>query len=53
MWLSCMEQALKQQELEEDLRKALLQRFRVPAEKIYNWCQQQLLQSPNMVNQFK
>ena len=46
MWLLCMEQALEKQSLDKELQRALLKRFRVPAEKICNWCQQQFLQSP-------
>ena len=46
MWLSCMKQALEEQPIDDDFKKYLLQRFQVPAEKICNWCQQQLLQSP-------
>jgi len=41
MWLSCMEKALEQQEIEEEFKIYLLGRFRVPAEKIYGWCRQQ------------
>ena len=48
MWLSCMELAIEQQDIEDDLKKRLLERFRVPAEKIRNWCQQQFLQSPKL-----
>ena len=48
MWLFCMELALEKQDLDEDLQKSLLKRFRVPAEKICNWCQQQFLQSPTL-----
>ena len=50
MWLLCMEQAIEKQNIEDDLKKYLTARFRVPAEKIHNWCQQQLLQSPNLQN---
>ena len=53
MWLLCMEQAIEQQDIEDDLKKELIARFRVPAEKIYNWCQQQFLQSSNLSNQPK
>lgn len=45
MWLTCMEQALDKQPIENDLKLFLLQRFRVPAEKICAWCQKQILQS--------
>lgn len=48
MWLSCMELAIDQQDIEDELKKRLLERFRVPAEKIRNWCQQQFLQSPKL-----
>lgn len=44
MWLSCMEHALEKQDIEDGLKKYLLERFRAPAEKIHNWCQQQSLQ---------
>jgi len=50
MWLSCMEQALDQQAIEKDLKILLLKRFRVPAEKIHMWCQQQLAQSTHLRN---
>ncbi len=49
MWLTCMEIALQQQDIEEDMQKLLVKRFRVPAEKICNWCQQQLSPSPGHV----
>ena len=42
MWLSCMEQALNKQKIPEDLKTKLLQRFRVPAEKIRATCQERL-----------
>jgi hemoglobin len=45
MWLTCMEQALDKQAIDDDLKAYLLKRFRVPAEKICAWCQQQILQS--------
>ena len=48
MWLSCMEQAIEKLDIEDDLKEHLLERFRIPAEKICNWCQQQFLQSPNL-----
>jgi hemoglobin len=48
MWLSCMEQAIEKLDIEDDLKKRLLERFRVPAEKIRNWCQQQFMQSSNL-----
>ncbi len=44
MWLTCMEQALDKQPIENDLKIFLLKRFRIPAEKIYEWCQKQILQ---------
>lgn len=53
MWLSCMEQAIEKMDLEDDLKIRLLERFRVPAEKIRNWCQQQFTQSSNLTNQAK
>jgi len=53
MWLSCMEQAIEKQNIEDDFKKYLIARFRVPAEKICNWCQQQFSQSPNLSNQSK
>jgi hemoglobin len=43
MWLHCMEQALEEQPIEDDFKKYLLKRFQAPANKICNWCQQQLL----------
>jgi hemoglobin len=45
MWLTCMEQALDKQTIDNDLKAYLLQRFRVPAGKICAWCQQQILQA--------
>lgn len=48
MWLSCMDQAIEKQNIDDELKKNLKARFRVPAEKIYNWCQQQFLQSPHL-----
>lgn len=45
MWLSCMDQAIEKQNIEDDFKKYLIARFRVPAEKIYNWCQQQFSQA--------
>lgn len=48
MWLACMALAIEKQNLEDDFKKRLLERFRVPAEKIRNWCQQQFLQSSNL-----
>ena len=54
MWLSCMEQALEKQPIDKELKNHLLKRFQVPADKICNWCQQQLLQSPmNLSSDFK
>ncbi len=53
MWLKCMEHALQKQALNEGLQKSLLERFQVPAEKIYNWCQQQFLLSPPLANHLK
>ncbi len=54
MWLSCMEKALEKQMIEEGLKDYLLERFRVPAEKIYNWCQQkQSLQPFKPINHLK
>lgn len=50
MWLSCMEQAIAKQPMEEDFKKYLMQRFRRPAEKICNWCQQQFMQTPVTIN---
>ncbi len=44
MWLTCMEQALDKQAIDNDLKTYLLKRFRVPAGKICAWCQQQVLQ---------
>ncbi|TKB28060.1 globin [Desulfopila sp. IMCC35006] len=44
MWLTCMKRALEQQPIENDLKIFLLERFRMPAEKICAWCQKQLLQ---------
>ena len=47
IWLSCMEQALDKQPIENDLKKYLLERFRVPAGKICDFCQQQSQRLPN------
>lgn len=44
VWLSCMKYALEKQEIEDGLKKYLMERFRAPAEKIHNWCQQQMQQ---------
>lgn len=44
MWLSCMEQAIRQQPIDEGFKDYLVKRFRKPAEKIYNWCQKQGIQ---------
>jgi hemoglobin len=41
MWLSCMEKALDKQLIEKELQGYLLERLRVPADKICSWCQQQ------------
>lgn len=48
MWLSCMELAIEQQDIDDDLKKQLIERFAVPAEKIRNWCQQQFSQPPKV-----
>jgi hemoglobin len=48
MWLTCMEQALDKQAIENDLKIFLLGRFQVPAEKICAWCQKQILQSAHL-----
>ena len=50
MWLSCMELAIEKQDIEDDLKKHLVERFRIPAEKIRKWCQQQFMQSINLEN---
>jgi len=47
IWLSCMEKALDKQLTDKDLKKYLLKRFQVPAEKICSYCQQQFLRMPN------
>ncbi len=39
-WLACMEEALNSQNIPEDLKTQLLQRFRVPAEKIRVTCKE-------------
>ncbi|TKB07324.1 group II truncated hemoglobin [Desulforhopalus sp. IMCC35007] len=46
VWLLCMEKALSRQPIEDDFKNYLVQRFRRPAEKICNWCQQQFMQTP-------
>ncbi len=51
MWLTCMEQALDKQAIDNDLKTYLLLHFRVPAGKICAWCQQQILQSVDLGNQ--
>lgn len=48
MWLRCMELALEKQQIDGELKDHLLARFRQPAEKITNWCQQQLVPSVNI-----
>lgn len=53
IWILCMEQAIEKLNIEDDLKTYLLERFRVPAEKIRNWCQQQFMKSPNLENQPK
>ncbi len=40
MWLSCMEQALHKQPIADELKRSLLNRFRIPAEKIRVTCQE-------------
>lgn len=40
MWLECMKIALEQQHIDDSLQKELLNRFRVPADKIRLFCQQ-------------
>ena len=50
IWLSCMEQALEKQPIENDLKKYLLARFRVPAGKISAFCQQQFQRLPHVGN---
>lgn len=47
IWLSCMAQAIEKQPLDKDFKKYLKQRFKTPADKICNWCQQQLLNTQN------
>ena len=42
MWLSCMEQAIDKQMIAGDLKTYLLERFRIPAEKIRATCQEKL-----------
>lgn len=44
MWLSCMDQAIAQQPIGDEFKKYLKGRFRLPAEKIHNWCQKQGVQ---------
>ncbi|MDJ0623962.1 MAG: group II truncated hemoglobin [Desulfocapsaceae bacterium] len=53
MWLLCMEQALEKQMIDDELKNYLLERFRIPAEKIHNWCQQQKLQPVGPTSQLK
>ena len=48
-WLSCMEQALDKQNIEENLKTQLLQRFRVPADKIRTTCQERLQGLPAFI----
>lgn len=43
IWLSCMAQAIERQPLDKDFKTYLKHRFTTPANKICNWCQQQLL----------
>ncbi|NOR23493.1 MAG: globin [Desulforhopalus sp.] len=50
IWLSCMERALEKQPIENDLKKYLLERFRIPAGKICSFCQQQFQRMPNFGN---
>lgn len=40
-WLACMEKALSMQGMGEDIKIELMRRFRLPAEKIRNFCQQE------------
>jgi hemoglobin len=47
IWLSCMEQALDKQPIENGLKHYLLERFRAPAGKICTVCQQQFQRMPN------
>lgn len=42
MWLMCMNLALEKQPIEENFKKYLMKRFRIPAEKIRITCQQQV-----------
>ena len=49
MWLFCMEQALEQQEIDDGLKEYLLRRFKVPAEKIRVYCQQQFMRTPQVI----
>ena len=46
MWLTCMEQALHKQDIEDDLKIYLLNRFRIPAEKIRATCQEHMQSLP-------
>ncbi len=42
MWLNCMDAALKKQPIEKELQAYLIERFRIPAEKIRITCNQQV-----------
>lgn len=42
MWLSCMEQALNTLMIEDNLKTYLLNRFKIPAEKIRAACQEKI-----------
>ncbi|WP_338031711.1 group II truncated hemoglobin [Desulfosediminicola ganghwensis] len=49
LWLACMQKALQQHPIENNLKKKLLERFRTPAEKIRITCQQQVKGLPVLV----
>ncbi|MGB3210586.1 MAG: group II truncated hemoglobin [Desulforhopalus sp.] len=50
MWLLCMEKALDKLSIENNLKRYLLERLRVPAEKICSCCKQQFPRSPPVVH---
>ena len=49
MWISCMEQALDKQGIEEGLKSYLLERLQVPAEKIRATCQERRQGLPQFI----
>jgi hemoglobin len=41
-WLNCMEKAIRRHSMDADLQQELIARFKIPADRIQRYCEQQL-----------